>query len=72
MRLLLTLVAAVLSFAVTGVAAFFAVLLLAGPHGGLLPAAFQPVVLVVGWVLVGTVPIVVARWAWRRLGPPRG
>lgn len=72
MRVLLTLVVTVLSFAVYAVAAFFAVLLFSGPHGGLLPTVLQPFVLIAGWLLAGIVPIVVARWAWRRFAPPPG
>jgi hypothetical protein len=70
MRILLTLIATVLSFGFTAVVAFFASLLLAGPHGGILPAALQPVVLIIAWLAITAVPIAVARWAWRRFAPP--
>ena len=69
MRVLGTFVAFVLTFAVTAAAAFFAVLFLAGPHGGLLPSSLHTTTLVLGWLVVFAVPILASRWAWRRLAP---
>lgn len=66
MRILVTFLAVVLSGAVTAVAVFFAVLVLAGPHGGILPSSLQTFTLVLGWCVVVAVPALVARWAWRR------
>jgi hypothetical protein len=66
-RVALTVLAVVLSLCVTAVVMFFAVLILAGPHGSTVPSALQPAVLVVGWLVVVAVPLAVARWVWRRL-----
>ena len=59
------------SLAITAVAAGFAVLVLAGPHGGVLPASLHTATLVLGWLVVFTVPLLVARWVWRRVAPGR-
>jgi hypothetical protein len=53
---------------VCAVAVFFAVIALAGPHGGLLPNSFETPVLIAGWAIVLVVPAWVARRTWRRLG----
>ena len=66
MRYFLTASAFVVALAISGPIAFFGVLLLAGPHGGLLPHAAGPWVLGAGWVLVIVVPLAVARTVWRR------
>lgn len=66
-RALLVFVAWLVSLGLVAVAAFLAVLLLAGPHGGLLPGRFEPVVPWVGWGLVLVLPLLAARWTWRRL-----
>ena len=67
MRLLLTLGAYLGSLALVAVAAFAAVIFLAGPHGGLLPGVFEKPVLVLGWLFVLVVPAWIARMVWRRL-----
>jgi hypothetical protein len=55
------------------VIAFFAVLLLAGPHGGVLPRAYGGVVLFIGWIAVIALPFRAAWAAWRRPSlPPSG
>lgn len=66
MRVLLTVLAFILTLCLSAGFAFFAVLFLAGPHGGLLPRSGETVVLAMGWLLVLLVPALVARWVWRR------
>lgn len=68
MRLLLTIGAYLGTLALVTVAAFVAVIVLAGPHGGLLPRAFEKPVLIFGWLSVLFVPAWIARVMWRRLG----
>jgi hypothetical protein len=65
-RLLLTVLAYLASLAAVAVAAFFGVIVLAGPHGGLLPRSAEPVVLAFGWLAVLLVPAWVARAVWLR------
>ena len=72
MRVLGTCVAFLIALAATAAVAFFAVLLLAGPHGGVLPSPLHTATLVLGWLVVVIVPILASRWAWRRLDPRRG
>jgi hypothetical protein len=66
MRVLITLLAFVGSLVATAVAAFFAVIFLAGPHGGVLPASLHTATLLLSWICVLVIPLLVARWAWRR------
>jgi len=47
---------------------FFGVLVLAGPHGSLLPSSLQPLVLLLGWAVLLVGPVLVARAVWRRVG----
>lgn len=47
--------------------ASLAVLVLVGPHGGLLPQALYRPVLALGWMAVIVLPVLFARWMWRRL-----
>lgn len=61
-----TALAYVVSLAVVVVLAFFTVLVLAGPHAGLLPSWLEPVVLAIGWLAVLVLPVLVARLVWRR------
>jgi hypothetical protein len=68
MRVLLTVAAYLGTLFVVAVAAFFLVILLAGPHGGLLPRAFEGQVLIAGWLTVLAVPPWVAWLVWRRKG----
>ena len=44
------------------------VLVLAGPHAGLLPQPLEIAVIVLGWLSVLVVPVWVARRLWKRLG----
>ena len=55
------------ALALVTAAAFVIVLLVAGPHTGLLPQWLEAVVLALGWAAVIVVPIMAARAAWRRL-----
>lgn len=66
MRVLVTLLAFLGSLVLTAAAASFAIIVLAGPHGGLLPASLHGATLALGWLCVLVVPLLVARWAWRR------
>jgi hypothetical protein len=72
-RVLLTALAFTLALCVAAALAFAAVMLLAGPHAGLLPKLAETVVLALGWLVVLLVPAAVARLVWRLLGrPPSG
>jgi len=71
MRLLLAALSYLLSLAATAALCFFLVLVVAGPHAGLLPAWLEPVALVAGWLVVLVLPIIIARAVWRRLGGGR-
>jgi hypothetical protein len=64
-RLFVTALAYFVVLVVVAVLAFFCVLVLAGPHGGVLPNFTQPAVLVTGWVIVIVAPVLVARLVWR-------
>lgn len=66
-RALLVAVAYLAALAVVGVVAFFGVLVLAGPHGGLLPSRWSGPALGLAWVLVAVLPLLAARWTWRQL-----
>jgi hypothetical protein len=46
------------------------VLLVAGPHSGLLPDWLEAVVLGLGWLLVLVLPLWVAHRVWRRFSLP--
>jgi hypothetical protein len=43
---------------------FFVVIILAGPHAGLLPAWLEMVVLFLGWLAVIVIPIMAAIRVW--------
>ncbi|MES2305177.1 MAG: hypothetical protein V4558_06705 [Gemmatimonadota bacterium] len=66
MRSLRTLLVYLLTLIVVAALAFGVVMILAGPHAGLLPARGEVVVLALGWLSVVVVPILAARRAWRR------
>ena len=68
MRLILTISTYLATLVAVAVATFFAVILLAGPHGGLLPRSLEGVVLILGWLLVLILPFWPARTVWRHLG----
>ncbi len=44
------------------------VVLIAGPHAGVLPGFLEPVVLLLGWLAVLALPAFAAFRVWRRLG----
>ena len=69
MRILLTIVAYLGTLVLVSVIAFFAVMTLAGPHGGVLPRAYGSFVLIVGWLAVITLPLWAAWAVWRRYRP---
>ena len=71
MRLVLTALAYLITLAFVSVASFYLVIILAGPHGGLLPRPFEVVVFILGWLLVIVAPILVARLVWRRFSVQR-
>jgi hypothetical protein len=66
MRILVVTLAFLASLALTAMAVFFSVLVLAGPHGGVLPTSLHTSTLALGWLLVIFVPALVAHWVWRR------
>ncbi|MCF8199751.1 MAG: hypothetical protein K9J42_13360 [Sulfuritalea sp.] len=68
MKVIATAVAYIVSLVITAAISFFAVLILAGPHAGLLPSWLEPVVLGIGWLAVLVVPVLVARLVWCRIG----
>lgn len=68
MKVVATAVAYIVALAVVAVFSFFAVLIPAGPHAGLLPSWLEPVVLGMGWLAVLVLPVLVARAVWRRFG----
>lgn len=65
-RGVLTILAALGAFLVVAPITVFAVLLLAGPHAGLLPQPLEVAVVALGWGVVLGVPAFVARKVWRR------
>lgn len=66
MKILIAALSYILSVAVIGAVTFVLVLLIAGPHAGLLPAWLEPVVLAFGWLVVLIAPVLVTRKIWRR------
>lgn len=62
-----TLLAYLVALAVTAPLALLVVLVLAGPHAGLLPHALEVAVLAAGWVAVLVLPPLAARRVWRAL-----
>jgi len=68
MRLLATIAAYLGALIVVAVAAFFIVIVLAGPHAGLLPHFLEVVVIVLGWLSVLLLPAAAAWTVWRRWG----
>jgi len=68
MQVFATAVAYIVSLAVVAAFTLFAVLILAGPHAGMLPSWLEPVVLGAGWLAVLVLPVLVARAVWRRTG----
>lgn len=67
MRIVLTGIAYLLALGLVGAGAFAVVIVVAGPHAGILPSFLEPVVLGLGWLAVLIVPIRIARSVWMRL-----
>jgi hypothetical protein len=67
MRMLLTLLTFIVSLCLVAVAAFVIVMVLAGPHAGLLPQWLEACLLAAGWVAVIVLPVLAARTVWRKL-----
>lgn len=59
------------TLALTGALTFGAVLLVAGPHAGLLPPGMEAVVIAAGWLFVLVVPVWISHRAWRHLTASR-
>ena len=68
MRLVLAMLAYITTLAVVAGAAFIVVMMLAGPHAGMLPHGLEVLVMLLGWLAVLLVPFLLARRVWRRLG----
>lgn len=68
MRWLLALLVYLAALAVVAVAAFFVVIVFAGPHAGLLPHWAEVIVLILGWLAVLVLPALAARKFWSRYG----
>lgn len=68
MRGFLTGLTYIVSLLVVAALSLGIVLLVAGPHSGLLPGWLEGVVLALGWVAIFLVPMLPTRWVWRRLG----
>jgi len=69
MRVLLTVIAWLVSTAILAPICFFAAMLLAGPHSSMLPSIIQPAVVAIGWLVLLGVPIWAAATVWRRWRP---
>lgn len=65
-RVLLTAAAYLFTLVIVAAVVFVVVIVLAGPHAGLLPQWLEVVVIGAGWLLVLVVPVLAARWVWRR------
>lgn len=68
MRILVSLFAYIVALALVAAVSFIIVILVAGPHAGLLPHWLEAVVLGLGWLAVLLLPLLVLRWVWRRWG----
>jgi hypothetical protein len=69
MRFVWTLIIFLLALAITAPVLFFGVLIVAGPHSGLLPHFLEVIVLILGWITLIAFPAWIAQKVWRRLGP---
>lgn len=67
-RVLVAGLAYVATLAVVCVVAFFVVIVIAGPHAGLVPQVLEPAVIALGWLAVLVLPVLASRAAWRRSG----
>lgn len=71
MKYLITGFALLASTVVIGGVVLFLVLVVAGPHAGLLPQPLEVVVVILGWAAVFLGPFFVTRTVWRKLGVKR-
>lgn len=71
MRAFLTALTYITSLLVVGGLMFVIVLVVAGPHSGLLPRWLERVVLALGWIAVFLLPMLPTYRVWRRLAPGR-
>jgi len=70
-RGVITAVAYLVTLCLIGSVTIFAVLVLAGPHAGLLPQPLEVIVGLAGWTVVLVVPILIARSVWGRTSRTR-
>ncbi|MES2624238.1 MAG: hypothetical protein V4628_03070 [Pseudomonadota bacterium] len=66
MKIFVTVLTWLVSVVVIGCITFFMVIMLAGPHAGLLPYWLESVVVVSGWLAILIFPALLARKVWRR------
>lgn len=66
-RILLTCVAYLISLLLVSAISFLVVIIIAGPHSGILPAWLEKVVLFSGWVAVIVIPIMAAFKVWSKV-----
>ena len=67
-RIVLTAVTWLVSLVAVAAVTFVVVIVLAGPHAGLLPHFLEVAILVLGWLSILVVPICLASRVWRRMG----
>ena len=66
MKILATFLTYLLALVVVACIAFVVVIVLAGPHSGLLPSWLEAVVGAAGWLAVLVLPVILAHKVWRR------
>jgi len=67
-RLVLALLTYAFGAAALATALFIPVLMVAGPHAGLLPGWAGPIVLALAWAVILLLPMLPTLWVWRHLG----
>ncbi|NOT08406.1 MAG: hypothetical protein HOP28_09395 [Gemmatimonadales bacterium] len=67
MRGVLAFVVWILCMMVLAAVCLFAMVVLAGPHSSLLPGWAQPVVLILGWLVLAGGGVWLGRVVWRRI-----
>lgn len=67
MKYFITAITYVISLAIIGAATLFLVLVVAGPHSGLLPSWLETPVALTGLLVILVAPVLIARTVWRRL-----
>lgn len=65
-KILATFIAYVLALLIVACITFVVVIVLAGPHAGLLPFWLEVVVVGAGWLAVLLLPLILARKVWRK------